>query len=148
MAFFVFFFSFAVCALMQQDVGTLVFFLVHMRRSPQVGQATALTAIPGALDGLDEVEYEISPWARQHRAAPIAAQQLARTMLLLQDPAGAVRGVVTLGQLQEQGVDAGALQRLQAELLRWHEEVGGRAARLMGLLVGQALGGSESEEDD
>lgn len=108
-----------------------------------------LAAIPGALDGLDEADHEISSWTLQHRAAPVSPQQLARTMLLLQDPAGGgVQGLVTLGQVQEQGgVDAGVLQRLQAQLLRWHQEVGPRAARLMGILSG--FGGiSEESEDD
>lgn len=101
----------------------------------QVGQGTVLAAIPGALQDLNEAEHEISSWTLQHRAPPVTAQQLARTMLLLQDPGGAVRGLVTLGQCQEQeAINAGMLQRLQAQLLRWHQEVGPKAARMMGIL--------------
>lgn len=106
----------------------------HLDGCSQAGQGTVLAAVPGALEGLDETEHEVSPWARQHRAAPVSLQQLARTMLLMQDHRGAVRGVVTLGQVQDKGRESSMLQVLQTELLRWNREVGSRAARLMGIL--------------
>lgn len=102
----------------------------------KAGEATMLVAVPGALEGLDASEYDISPWAVQHKDAPVSRPQMMRTPLLLQDGHGGVGRLTTLGQLREQseGGDVRRLQRLEAHMVRWHKEVGARAARLMGIL--------------
>ncbi len=101
----------------------------------QTGRATMLVAVPGALEGLDASEYEISPWAVQHQDAPVSRAQVLQTLFLLQDRQGGVLGLSRLEQLGQRGLfDAGKVQGLERRMVRWHQEVGARAARLMGIV--------------